>query len=551
MRVGVVRMNELRSTLINTPISSSNGSQSQERTEKGSVQSEKFSTELAAEAGKRNEKYGVMSEEPMSSTQSESLNTESTRKKVEIHSNDLTSEQHSEIVYPDSNTILHDRAERRNAAYLFSEHEQARVDDASGNLNEDLLKRNSQNVGEIDFQYTERHSGVLTETGKTLGYEAAKPVSHSSQSNSLYESLQPITTSNPVTLDSREAYREAGYSRAAYRPQTSSGSGVLNETVQESKAVSTSKRGHAELVDSLGADNKDTAISATNSSLTEETIDLGVGTVQDERVTFGSVAERVRASDPAVRLQGAESIRDSSPPARVTNGPATPTLIDAADHIDPAKEYVNEGELPAGSVNQKENLLTLSLGSQLNEVAINTRIGDSEGVQSVFGSANVMEPQRRDSALGTGPTIPVTPIGLSENNSHRALGDGIVWMVRNSRGEAHFAVNPPDLGPINVSMTTRDEEVFVKISVNDEATRNIIETGVVRLRDSLSSNGLTLGEFEVSRDADGFGDMKRHGREVSDSDEAVTEDYHSEGKDEQGNRPDLPSGDDSLVDYYV
>lgn len=83
----------------------------------------------------------------------------------------------------------------------------------------------------------------------------------------------------------------------------------------------------------------------------------------------------------------------------------------------------------------------------------------------------------------------------------------VVWMSRNDMQNAQITLNPPQLGPIEISLNIRNEQATAAfVSANPEV-REAIESALPRLREMLAGAGVELGQANVSaesfRQADG------------------------------------------------
>lgn len=91
------------------------------------------------------------------------------------------------------------------------------------------------------------------------------------------------------------------------------------------------------------------------------------------------------------------------------------------------------------------------------------------------------------------------------------LSDSIVTRSQlvTGNGDIHFQMelNPPELGKIWVHLTKSDGGLAAKIIVSQEAARIAIENQLPTLQQALDNAGLTLNEFSLSHDSDGYGDQ--------------------------------------------
>ncbi|HHY49693.1 MAG TPA: flagellar hook-length control protein FliK, partial [Alphaproteobacteria bacterium] len=67
----------------------------------------------------------------------------------------------------------------------------------------------------------------------------------------------------------------------------------------------------------------------------------------------------------------------------------------------------------------------------------------------------------------------------------------------------NVAINPPELGPIEVRMSLQDDKVSAQFVTAHHAVRQVIEDAMPRLREMLSQSGLNLADANVFQQAPG------------------------------------------------
>ncbi|NND67650.1 MAG: flagellar hook-length control protein FliK [Halioglobus sp.] len=180
------------------------------------------------------------------------------------------------------------------------------------------------------------------------------------------------------------------------------------------------------------------------------------------------------------------------------------------------------------------------------------------------------EPARPAAAAAPVPTALVSPLAVATTDSVVPPGartdvTGVIvaqpgeqaWntevagrlslMLRNGTPEANLQLNPPELGRMEVRITTEGDQARILFTVQGAETREVIEQALPRLRDMLEQGGLSLSRFDVAdqsaggRDSDG--DVDSGGSNADVPGEEI-----AEGVVAQTVRS-TPT--DSLVDYYV
>lgn len=83
----------------------------------------------------------------------------------------------------------------------------------------------------------------------------------------------------------------------------------------------------------------------------------------------------------------------------------------------------------------------------------------------------------------------------------QALGDRLVWMAGQNHQVAQLHLNPPELGPLQVTLTLNHDQASAQFVSGHALVRDAIEAALPRLREMLADNGIALGNTSVSADA--------------------------------------------------
>ncbi len=90
---------------------------------------------------------------------------------------------------------------------------------------------------------------------------------------------------------------------------------------------------------------------------------------------------------------------------------------------------------------------------------------------------------------------------VGEQGWDRGLGDKLVWMASQKQQVAELHLNPPELGPLKITLTLNDAQASAQFVSAHATVREAIEGAMPRLREMLADNGITLGNASVSADA--------------------------------------------------
>lgn len=119
---------------------------------------------------------------------------------------------------------------------------------------------------------------------------------------------------------------------------------------------------------------------------------------------------------------------------------------------------------------------------------------------------------------------------LHSANWSNDLGHQISWMARNDQQSAVISINPPELGPIQISLNLDGDQATANFVAPSQETRQALEDALPRLRDMLSSSGINLGQANVGSQMPGqqgqFADSQSQSSNSSrsDADNAILRD---------------------------
>jgi flagellar hook-length control protein FliK len=91
-----------------------------------------------------------------------------------------------------------------------------------------------------------------------------------------------------------------------------------------------------------------------------------------------------------------------------------------------------------------------------------------------------------------------TPLGAS--GWGEAFQQKIVWLVDRQQQSAELHINPPHLGPVEVSLSLGEDGTHVAFASPHAAVREAIEASLADLKTALGEKGLSLGQATVGAD---------------------------------------------------
>jgi flagellar hook-length control protein FliK len=111
------------------------------------------------------------------------------------------------------------------------------------------------------------------------------------------------------------------------------------------------------------------------------------------------------------------------------------------------------------------------------------------------GAAQLLAPAREPSPPSAMQIA--EPFGSDEWS--RALGDRVVVMADRDLTQARIALNPPQLGPIEVRVHVSGDQASVAFTAHSHLTREAIEQALPRLREMLGGQGFVHVDVNVSQ----------------------------------------------------
>jgi flagellar hook-length control protein FliK len=116
----------------------------------------------------------------------------------------------------------------------------------------------------------------------------------------------------------------------------------------------------------------------------------------------------------------------------------------------------------------------------------------------------VTHTQTTAAAASSAPPTPVklalSPV-VGSDGWGTALGKQVIWMGNTNNQSAELHLNPPDLGPLKVTLTINDNQAQAMFVSAHQSVRSALEAALPQLRSSLAESGISLGNTSVSADA--------------------------------------------------
>lgn len=86
---------------------------------------------------------------------------------------------------------------------------------------------------------------------------------------------------------------------------------------------------------------------------------------------------------------------------------------------------------------------------------------------------------------------------LDSPNWSKEFGSRLIWMTKNDQQVAHININPPQLGPVQISISLTGDQANTVFTSQHAEVRQAIQDSLPQLREMLSASGINLGQADV------------------------------------------------------
>lgn len=151
-----------------------------------------------------------------------------------------------------------------------------------------------------------------------------------------------------------------------------------------------------------------------------------------------------------------------------------------------------------GTTNTPQSAAPVPLAAGNAEAAILAGDNISSGNSTTPTFASLMAQNSAapvQSAPQGNPTTITTP--LQDSRWPQDLGERIVWMAKNDQQHAQINITPPQLGPVQITLSLNGDQASIAFASPHADVRKAIEEGMPNLREMLSTSGINLGQSDV------------------------------------------------------
>src|SRR5690606_30477730 len=169
---------------------------------------------------------------------------------------------------------------------------------------------------------------------------------------------------------------------------------------------------------------------------------------------------------------------------------------------------------------------TAAQGKVAHAAADAMRVTIEKTMTQAVKNMEVPAPQQVASTQATNPLQPLDQLQTQQaanrlmphvgtQDWNQALGQKVIWMVQGEQQSATLTLNPPELGPMQVTLKMQHNQATANFTAPQPEVRQALEAAMPRLREMLNEAGIQLGRSRVhdgsaQQQGQGFADAQQH-----------------------------------------
>lgn len=213
--------------------------------------------------------------------------------------------------------------------------------------------------------------------------------------------------------------------------------------------------------------------------------------------------ELVEDSEAVIQLLAPDSAPIAQQTPAIENRPVTNTGFEEARRFSFATrqtEAAAETDIdPRENARAAERPLPVGTTTAKTDLAANLAAEPSPNTVQQPTFATTMSAQLTSHGVAQNTQNPQTAIStpLQDKQWSQSFGDRVVWMSKNEQQTAQLSINPPQLGPIHVTLNLSGDQASAIFTSPHAEVRQAIQDAMPQLREMLSSSGISLGQANV------------------------------------------------------
>lgn len=177
-----------------------------------------------------------------------------------------------------------------------------------------------------------------------------------------------------------------------------------------------------------------------------------------------------------------------------------------------------------------------------------------KGLENAIQHANPAATSRLESLLGyRGTAMPSwqaeVPVTVGKQGWGEAVMQRVMWMSSQQVQTAEIALDPPELGPLQVRVSNQGEQTSIVFSSQHAQVRDALDQSLPRLREMMEEQGVDLADVNVSDQ--GFQGQDQTNEEGDTKSIAAGEDQQLQASEETNEQQVVVKTSDGFIDEVV
>lgn len=178
----------------------------------------------------------------------------------------------------------------------------------------------------------------------------------------------------------------------------------------------------------------------------------------------------------------------------------------------------------------------------------------AKGLENAIQHANPAATSRLESLLGYRDTSMPSwqadvPVTVGKQGWGDAVMQRVMWMSSQQVQTAEIALDPPELGPLQVRVSNQGEQTSVVFSSQHAQVRDALDQSLPRLREMMEEQGVDLADVNVSDQ--GFQGQEQTSEEGDTRSVAAGEDQQLQAPEETNEQQVVVKASDGFIDEVV
>ncbi len=218
-----------------------------------------------------------------------------------------------------------------------------------------------------------------------------------------------------------------------------------------------------------------------------------------------------QASIPEIDAESLSQVLEDSSRAMLSDhGVERPGLSTAIEHLARIKENFSPAALAGkdmpGIDLDLQRFLSIP-GADIEKASINQNLLNPSANQAAVIRDSALSPLQAMYTLAQGgqsarvegqATILSVQTPVVSPNWSQSFNSNILMIAKDQMQMAKLNLNPPELGPVEIRLSVQNDQTNIQFFSQHSSVRDVIEEAFPRLRELLASNGINLGDVNVS-----------------------------------------------------